>query len=97
MVKFALYAHLKARPGKEAAVQKFLADALPVVQDEPGTRNWYAIRENDGNFSIFDTFDDEDARNAHLEGKVAAALMEKADELFAERPAIHKLDVIAAK
>ena len=97
MVKFALYAHLKAKPGREAEVKNFLASALPMVQDERGTRTWYAIREDDSNFSIFDIFDDEASRNEHLEGKVAAALKAKASELFAEPPAIHKLDIIAAK
>lgn len=97
MVKYALYAHLKAKPGREADVKKFLADALPIVRAEPGTRTWYAIMEDDSSFSIFDTFDDEAGRDAHLNGKVAAALMAQAPELFAEAPSIHKLDILAAK
>ena len=46
-----------------------------------------------------DTFDDEAGREAHLNGKVAAALMEKAKarDLFEKTPEIHKLGIIADK
>lgn len=98
MSKFALYAHLKAKPGKEKEVQEFLKSALPLVQAEAGTRHWFALDEDSGNsYSIFDTFDDEAARDAHLNGKVAAALKAKAAELFSEPPSIHKINVLAEK
>jgi quinol monooxygenase YgiN len=97
MVKYALYAHLKAQPGKGPDVEAFLADALPLVQEEEGTTTWYAIKEDNGTYSIFDTFENEAGRDAHLNGKVAAALKEKADALFAEAPKIHKLDILGAK
>jgi quinol monooxygenase YgiN len=98
MVKFALYAHLKAKPGKEQEVAKFLKDALPLVQNEQGTVNWYALDEDhQQSYSIFDTFETEEARDAHLDGKVAAALKEKGAELFAEPPQIHKVKVLASK
>lgn len=99
MSKLALYVPLKAKPGKEKAVADFLRSALPLVNAEPGTRTWYAVQEGPASFAIFDTFDDEAGRNAHLNGKVAAALMEraKAGDLFAQTPEIFKLDVIADK
>ena len=97
MPKFALYVPLKAKPGKEEEVAEFLRSALPLVQAEPGTLNWYAIEEGPGQFAIFDTFDSEQDRQAHLDGKVAAALMEKASELLAESPQIHKISILAAK
>lgn len=97
MPKLALYVPLKAQPGKESDVAAFLASALPLVQDEPGTLTWYAIEESPGAYAIFDTFDTEEDRQTHLDGKVAAALMEKAGELFAEPPQIHKLTLLAAK
>jgi quinol monooxygenase YgiN len=99
MAKLALYVPLQAKPGKEAEVAQFLKSALPLVEKEPGTRTWYAIEEGPGRFAIFDTFDDEDGRQAHLNGKVAAALMEKAKagDLFAEAPEIHKLNLLANK
>lgn len=97
MPKLALYVPLKAKPGKESDVAEFLTSALPLVQAEPGTLTWYAIQEGRGEYAIFDTFDTEDDRQAHLDGKVAAALMNKAEELFAEPPQIHKLTLLAFK
>src|SRR5262245_28529416 len=99
MSKYALYVPLEAKPGKEKEVADFLRSAVPLVHAEPGTVSWYAIREGPSRFAIFDTFDDEAARDAHLNGKVAAALMQKAKagDLFAAAPEIHKLDILADK
>ncbi|MDB5585996.1 MAG: putative antibiotic biosynthesis monooxygenase [Devosia sp.] len=97
MVTKAIYASMKAKPGKEAEVETFLKGALPLVQAEPGTVTWYALKEGGGRYSIFDTFEDDGGRDAHLNGKVAAALMAKADELFAEPPSINKIDILADK
>ena len=76
MTKFALYVPLEAKPGKEKEVADFLRSAVPLVNAEPGTISWYAIQEGPSSFAIFDTFDDEAGRDAHLNGKVAAGLME---------------------
>jgi quinol monooxygenase YgiN len=97
MAKFAILAHMEAKPGKEEEVAAFLEGALPLVQEEPGTRTWYAVRFGHELFGIFDTFDDESARQAHLNGKVAAALMANADELFTSPPEIQQIEVLAAK
>jgi len=97
MVKLALLVHLQAKPGKEAAVEDFLQGGLPVVEGEPATTTWYALRLGPGRYGIFDTFPDEAGRQAHLTGRVAAALMEKAGELLAKPPQIEKVDVLAAK
>jgi quinol monooxygenase YgiN len=99
MTKFALYVPLEARPGKEKEVADFLLSAVPLVNAEPGTISWFAIQEGPSSFAIFDTFDDEAGRDAHLNGKVAAALMEKikAGDIFERTPTIHKLDIIANK
>ena len=74
-----------------------LRSACRAVQPGPGTRTWYAIEEGPGGSGIFDTFDPEEERQDHLDGKVAAALMEKAEELFSEPPQIHKFTLLAAK
>ena len=97
MVKTALWVMLEAKPGKEAEVEKFLESGLALVQQEPATTAWFAIRIGHGQFGIFDVFPDEAGRQAHLSGKVAAALMAKAPELLAKPPSIEKIDVIAAK
>jgi len=97
MVKLALYVPLEAKPGKEEDVAAFLRSALPLVNEESGTAAWFAVRLGKSSFAIFDAFADESGRDAHLTGKVAAALMARADELFATPPQIDKLDVLASK
>jgi len=99
MTKFALYVPLQAKPGKAKEVADFLRSAVPLVNAEAGTISWFAIQEGPSSFAIFDTFDDEAGRDAHLNGKVAAALMEKAraGDLFAKTPEIHKLEILADK
>jgi quinol monooxygenase YgiN len=95
--KVALWVMLEAKPGKEAEVEAFLRGGLAIVQQEPATTTWYAIRLGPSLFGIFDTFPDDAGRQAHLSGQVAAALMAKAPELLAKAPSIEKIDVIAAK
>ncbi|HET7348286.1 MAG TPA: antibiotic biosynthesis monooxygenase [Acidobacteriaceae bacterium] len=97
MVQYALYGSLKAKPGKEAEVEAFLRQGAELARKETGTVTWYAIREDDGQYGIFDTFNDEAGREAHLNGEIAKALMAKADELLREPPKIHKIQVIAVK
>jgi quinol monooxygenase YgiN len=97
MVKAALLVRLEAKAGKEADVESFLLNGLSIVQDEPSTTTWYAIKLGPSTFGIFDTFPDESGRQAHLSGRVAAALKAHASELFAKPPSIEKIDVLAAK
>jgi quinol monooxygenase YgiN len=97
MVKVALYVRMEARPGKEKEVEKFLLSGRPIVEDEPETTAWFALRLGPSSFAIFDAFPGEPGRKAHLEGRVAAALKARAAELFAEPPAIHEVDVLSAK
>ena len=97
MVTVALYVRLEAKPGKEAEVESFLNSGLALVQEEPETTAWFAIRMGPSTFGIFDAFPSEAGRQAHLTGKVAAALMEKASDLLAQPPDIKKVDVLAAK
>jgi quinol monooxygenase YgiN len=97
MVTEALFVRLEAKPGKEQAVEAFLKGALPDVVAEQTTEAWFAIRMGPSTFAIFDAFPDESGRQAHLAGRVAAALMAKAPELLATPPNIDKADVLAAK
>ena len=97
MVKKALFVRLEAKAGKEAEVESFLRGGLSVVQEEPATIAWFGIRLGPTTFGIFDAFPDEAGRQAHLSGKVAAALMAKAGELLTEAPVIEKVDVLTAK
>jgi len=92
-----LLVRLEAKPGKEAEVESFLKSGLAIVEEEPATTAWFAIRMGPSTFGIFDTFPDESGRQAHLNGRVAAALMAKASDLLAQPPVIEKIDVLAAK
>ena len=97
MVKVAIVARVKAKPGKEEEVAAFLSSALPLAQAEPATLCWFALRFSQSEFGIFDAFPDKAGREAHLNGRIAAALMAKAGELFAEPPKIDPADLLAAK
>jgi quinol monooxygenase YgiN len=97
MVSVALYVRLQAKPGKEQDVENFLRSGLAIVQEEPATIAWFAIKMGPATFGIFDAFPDEAGRQAHLSGRVAAALMASAADLLAEPPKIENIEVLAAK
>lgn len=97
MEKFALLARVEAKSGKEAQVEAFLKSALPMAQDEPDTVRWYGLKISENTFGIFDTFETEDGRKAHLQGEIAAALMASASELLAKDPVIEFVDLLAVK
>ena len=97
MVNVGLLVRLEAKPGKEAEVEKFLRSGLPMVQNEPATAEWFAIRLGPTTFGIFDTFADDTGRQAHLAGGVAKALQTKAPDLFAKAPVIEKAEILASK
>jgi quinol monooxygenase YgiN len=97
MVTVALLVRLEAKAGKEADLESFLKSGLAIVEEEPDTTAWFAIRMGPSTFGIFDAFPDDSGRRAHLTGRVAAALMAKAAELLAQPPVIEKVDVLAAK
>jgi quinol monooxygenase YgiN len=97
MEKLSILAWLEAKPGMEQEVSDFLKDALPLAQAETGTVSWYAWQIDDSVFGIFDTFEAEEGRDAHLSGPIAAALMANADRLLAKPPVIEKLTILAAK
>jgi quinol monooxygenase YgiN len=92
-----LWVPLEAKPGKEEEVASFLEGGRAVVEDEPDTTAWFAVRLSDSQFAIFDVFPDDSGRQAHLSGRVAEALMAQADELLARPPDIQQADVIASK
>jgi quinol monooxygenase YgiN len=96
MVRFGLYVRLEAASGQEEAVANFLRGARDLVEQEPGTTVWYALRFDTATFGIFDAFESTEGRDAHLAGAVAQGLSENAD-LFAKPPSIEQVDVLASK
>ena len=97
MYALALFARLEAKVGKEADVEKFLQVALAMANQEVTTPIWFALRLGPTTFGVFDVFADERARQAHLNGPIAQALMAQAPELFSSAPAIEQIEVIGAK
>jgi len=97
MVTKGIWVPLEAKPGKEEDVVRFLEGGQALVEEEPGTTAWFAVRLSESKFAIFDVFVDESGRQAHLSGRVAEALGAQADDLFAQPPDIQQADVIASK
>jgi len=97
MIKYALFARLEAKPGKEAEVERFLQAGLEMARGEATTPIWFALRLSPTTYGVFDAFHDEAGRQAHLNGSIAEALMAKAPELFAKAPEIGSLDVLGLK
>jgi hypothetical protein len=58
---------------------------------------WYAFKISDTAYGIFDSFETEEARAAHLNGEIPTALGQVAAELLAADPDIRPVDVIAVK
>ncbi|HVU54530.1 MAG TPA: hypothetical protein VHD83_05715 [Puia sp.] len=97
MEKIALLVRLEAKPGKEKEVEDFIKGALTLAQGEAGTIRWYALKFGQSSFGIFDTFEGEVDRQAHLGGPIAQALMARADELLAVPPKIDPVLLLAVK
>jgi quinol monooxygenase YgiN len=95
--RFGILVTVTARPGKEIEVEEFLRSATPLVAAEVGTTSWFAFKLGPATFGIFDTFKDEQARSAHVNGEVAKALFARADELFLSAPRIEMVDIVAEK
>jgi quinol monooxygenase YgiN len=92
-----LLATLKAKRGKEQELADFLFQGQALAAAEEGTRTWYAFRVDESTFGIFDTFEDEDARQAHLNGQIPQALSQVGPELLAADPDIKPVEILASK
>ena len=95
MVTKGLLVRIEAKAGKEADVEAFLKSALPLVQEEPETSAWFAIKLSATEYGIFDVFPNDEGRDAHLSGPIAKALMANAETLLASAPIIQKVDILA--
>ncbi len=92
-----LLALLEAKPGKGAELAAFLQQGRELAVAEAGTVTWYAFKISDTTYGIFDTFETEDDRQAHLNGQIPAALGQVGPDLLATDPDIKLVDVIAVK
>ena len=96
-LELGLLALVEAKPGKEQEVWNFLEGGGDIVANEPETKTWYAFRVNENTFGIFDTFETEEGRQAHLNGAIPAALAEHGPDLLAKDPDIRLVELIAVK
>lgn len=94
-VRFGLLALLEAQPGKGDDLRAFLEEGRTIAAAEPGTVTWYAFKISDTSYGIFDTFETEDARQAHLGGEIPIALGRVAVDLLVDTPDIRMVEVIA--
>ena len=93
----ALLVRLEAKPGREADVEDLVLSGLPMVEQEPDTTSWFGMRLGDSTYGIFDTFESEEAREAHVNGQIPAALQDVGSDLLAADPDIKPIDVLAVK
>ncbi|WP_226646756.1 putative quinol monooxygenase [Microbulbifer variabilis] len=93
----AIVAHIEAKADRAEEVKTLLSSALSLANEEKGTINWFAVQIDNTHFAIFDTFVDEQGRQAHLNGKIAAALLGKAEELLVSAPQIMTANILASK
>ena len=73
-VRYGILATLEAKPGRGDDLAAFLTKGRELAVAETGTVTWYAFKLSDTTYGIFDTFDDEAGRQAHLNGEIPAAL-----------------------
>ena len=90
-------AKLTAKPDTGDEVASLLSQARTMAEEEAGTVVWFALRTDPSTFWIIDAFATEDARQAHITGPIASALMANADRLLTEPPTILAADVVASK
>ena len=92
-----LLAELEAKPDKGDDLGAFLEGGRELAAAEEGTVTWYAFKIDDTHYGIFDTFETEDARRAHLDGEIPKALGQVADDLLASEPSIRPVELLAVK
>ena len=96
-MKVGLLVRIEAKPEYADEVAAMLRGAQELAEQEQGTVTWFAFRENATTFGVFDTFDDEQGRQAHLSGPIAAALGEAAKTKLGAPPVIAPVDLLGSK
>src|SRR5436190_14475390 len=96
-MKLGLLARIEAKPEHADKVEALLRDAAELAKEEQHTVTWFSFRENATTFGVFDTFTDEQGRQGHLQGRIAAALMEAAPTMLASAPVITPVDLLGVK
>ena len=96
-VKLGLLALLEAKPGRGNDLARFLESGRALAAAEEGTVTWYAFKISDTSYGIFDTFETDDGRLAHINGEIPKALADLGPDLLATDPDIRPVEVLAVK
>ena len=96
-VTLGILALLEAKAGKGDELAAFLKSGRDLAVAEEGTVTWYAFKISDTSYGIFDTFETDEALQAHLDGDIPKALARVGGDLLAKNPDIRTVDVIAVK
>ena len=96
-IKLGLVAFLEAKPGKGDDLADFLRSGREIAVREEGTVTWYAFKVGDTTYGVFDTFESEEGRQAHLNGEIPKALGQVGPELLASDPDIRPVEILAVK
>ncbi|HEY3954356.1 MAG TPA: antibiotic biosynthesis monooxygenase [Streptosporangiaceae bacterium] len=96
-VTLGILALLEAKAGKGEQLAAFLKAGRDLAVAEHGTITWYAFKISDTSYGIFDTFATDDARTAHINGQIPAALAEVSADLLAREPDIQPVSLLAVK
>ena len=96
-MKIGLLVRIEAKPEYADEVEAMLRGAQELAEQEPGTVAWFAFRENATTFGVFDAFEDEEGRRAHLMGQIAAALGEAAETKLSVPPVVAPVDLLGTK
>jgi quinol monooxygenase YgiN len=96
-VTVGVLALLEAKPDKGADLAAFVESGRAIAAAEKGTVTWYGFKLGDLTYGIFDTFESEDARTAHLGGEIPRALARLGPDLLANDPEIRMVELLAVK
>ena len=96
-VTLGILALLEAKAGKGDELAEFLKAGRELAAAEEGTVTWYAFKISDTSYGIFDTFATGDARTAHINGQIPAALAQVSADLLTRAPDIQPVNVLAVK
>ena len=96
-VTLGILALLEAKAGKGDELAAFLKAGRDLAVAEEGTVTWYAFKISDTSYGIFDTFATGDARTAHINGQIPAALAQVSADLLTRAPDIQPVSLLAVK
>lgn len=98
MDQLAVWATMEAKPGKEREVEEHLRQSRALMDDEPGTTTFFALKVGPTTYGVFTTFADTAAMEAHEKGLATSdanrAMMRT---MFAGPPVMVRSTILDAK